>query len=145
MQREEITKLVPKGTPVMAMSSTAHRGLKEVLRALREKVDTARAKEAEKLLELEEQTEGLPVISLSSEAIEAAWTVEKDGDVFVVRGEKIERFARRTNYDQFEGVNRLRDIMKKLGIIHELRRKGAQSESIIRIGVDEFTLVEQRD
>lgn len=145
MQREEIAKLVPKGTPVMAMSSTAHKGLKEVLRALREKVDTARAKEAEKLLEVEEQTEGLPVISLSSEAIEAAWTVEKDGDVYVVRGEKIERFARRTNYDQFEGVNRLRDIMKKLGIIHELRRKGAQSESVIRIGVDEFTLVEQRD
>lgn len=146
MQQDEVKKLVPKGTPVMAMSSTAHRGLKEVLRALRTKVDAARAKEIEEAeQERNEDAEGLPVISLSSESIEAAWTVEKGGDVFVVSGEKIEKFARRTNYDLFEGVNRLRDIMKKMGITHELRRKGADSESIIRIGSNEFTLVEQRD
>lgn len=144
MQKAELDKVIAKGTPVMAISSTAHQGLKEVLRALRVKVDEARSKEVEEIAELEEvEIDGLPVISLTSEAIETAWTVEKDGDVFVVRGDKIAKFARRTNYDQFEGVNRLRDIMKKTGIIHELRRKGAQSDSVIRIGVNEFTLTEQ--
>lgn len=145
MQQGGVAKLVPSGTPVMTMSSTAHQGLKEVLRALRTKVDVARAKEQEEAEEAEVETEGLPIISLSSESIEAAWTVEKDGDVYVVHGEKIEKFARRTNYDLYEGVNRLRDIMKKMGIAHELRRKGAESDSVIRIGINEFSLVEQRD
>ena len=70
----------------------------------------------------------------------------EDGEavkVFAVRGAKIEKFARRTNFDQFEAVNRLRDIMKKMGITHELIRQGAVGESIIRIGESEFTLIEQ--
>lgn len=71
--------------------------------------------------------------------------IESEGEIpfFVISGEKIEKFARRTNFDQYEAVNRLRDIMKKLGIIHELRRQGAENESIIRIDGNEFTLIEQ--
>jgi GTP-binding protein len=60
-----------------------------------------------------------------------------------VIGEKIEKFARRTNFEQFEAVNRLRDIMRKLGITHELIRQGAIGESVVYIGEAEFTLVEQ--
>jgi len=140
MQTEALKHVVAKGAPIMTMSSTAHKGLTEVLRALRERVDAARATEEEG--ELPEDT-SLPVISLGSEAMATAWTVEKNDDVYVVKGDKIEKFARRTNFDQFEGVNRLRDIMKKMGITHELIRAGAQSDSIIRIGTAEFTLVEQ--
>ena len=82
-----------------------------------------------------------------------AWTVERLPDetneggelvaVFIVRGKKIEKFARRTNFDQFEAVNRLRDIMKRTGITHELVRQGATGESVVRIGESELTLVEQ--
>lgn len=144
MQRESLEAVVAKDTPIMAMSSTAHHGTREVLRALREQVIAARAKEAEAQDDETETTE-LPVIGLTNEAQANAWTVEKDNDVYVVRGDKIEKFARRTNFDQYEGVNRLRDIMKKMGITHELVRKGATGESLIRIGIDEFTLVEQRD
>lgn len=145
MQIAEIKKVAPKDTEIMTMSSTAHKGLKEVLRALRSKVEAARALEAEEEAELEE-TGDLPVISLSSEAISKAWTVKKSEDgSFVVSGEKIEKFARRTNFDQYEGVNRLRDIMKKLGITHELTRQGAVGDSIIRIGNDDFTLLEQQN
>ena len=142
MQQSELATVISEGTPLMTMSSTAHQGLKDVLRVLREKVITARAQEAAHAAEDEEVT-NLPVISLSSEAQDAAWHVEKDGEVYVVRGAKIEKFARRTNFDQYEGVNRLRDIMKKLGITHELTRAGALSDSTIRIGTAEFTLVEQ--
>lgn len=144
MQRQSLEAVVAEGTPIMAMSSTAHQGTKEVLRALREQVIAARAKEAE-ILETEDGTSELPVIGLTGEAQANAWTVEKDDDVYIVRGDKIEKFARRTNFDQYEGVNRLRDIMKKMGITHELARKGATGESLVRIGIDEFTLVEQRD
>lgn len=111
-----------------------------MLRSLRAKVDAVR--EIEQVIE-EDDEDTLPLISLSDQQIADAWTVDVDDDVFVVRGEKIEKFARRTNFDGFENVNRLRDIMKKLGISHELSRKGATGESIIRIGDNEFPLLEQ--
>lgn len=141
MQRKAVQKVATKGTHIMAMSSTAHKGLKEVLRALRERVQQARAAQAE--AEAAEAPSGLPVISLTTEALQKAWTVEKNGDIYTVRGDKIEKFARRTNFDQFDGVNRLRDILRKMGITHELNRQGAAGNSVIRIGISEFTLLEQ--
>lgn len=143
MQMDTLRAVASKDAQLLAMSSTAHQGLKEVLRALRAKVIEVRAAAAE--AESEEDPEGLPVITLSSEALTNAWTVEKDENVYVVAGDKIEKFARRTNFEQYEGVNRLRDILKKMGIIHELVRQGARGDSVIRIGDSKFTLVEQRD
>ena len=74
-----------------------------------------------------------------------AWTVEKlDDGVYEVKGQRIEKFARRTDFEGgYQNVNRLRDIMKKMGIAHELRRQGAEGDSIIRIGRNEFTFLEQ--
>lgn len=127
---------------IVAISSNAHKGLKDVLRALRQRVNEVREQEAREEAATEDE---LPVISLSTQQMADAWKVqagEADGS-FVVIGEKIERFAHRTNFDNFEGVNRLRDIMKKMGITHELIRAGATGESTIIIGGHSFTLVEQ--
>lgn len=141
MQKKALEKIVSKGTPLFAMSSSSHIGTTEVLRELRREVIEIKAAEEPD----EEPEDSIPVISLSQEQKNEAWTIEKDDEVYVVRGDKIEKFARRTNFDQFEGINRLRDIMRKMGISHELTRKGAMGDSIIRIGIDEFTLIEQRD
>lgn len=138
MQIDLLKKVAPE-SDVFVISSTAHKGLTEVLRALRSKVVHAR----QEALESEDAEDDKLVISLPLSRVADAWTVEKDGDEFIVTGDKIEKFARRTNFDNYEGVNRLRDIMKKLGISHELTRKGAVGESIIHIGDQEFTLTEQ--
>lgn len=85
----------------------------------------------------------IPTISLSSKELKTAWKVEKTEDgKFIVTGEKIEKFARRTDLNNYASVNRLRDIMKKLGIRAELTTQGAQPDSIISIAGKEFTLVE---
>lgn len=141
MQREAV-QAVAGDTPVFAISSAAHQGIKEVLRALRDCVDDMKAQGAE--LDVEDETD-LPVITLSSARASEQWNVTKDDEsgVYIVSGEKIEKFARRTNFDGYENVNRLRDIMKKMGISHELIRQGAVGESVIRIGGAEFTLLEQ--
>lgn len=145
MQMEALQAVAP-GRPLYAVSSTAHTGLKEVLRELRREVHTVRTTESEAE---ESDDEGLPVISLSSEQVKKAWaietlpSVEEDVKRFRVTGHKIEKFARRTHFDTHEGLNRLRDIMKKMGITYALTRAGAQGDSVIRINNDEFTLVEQ--
>ncbi len=126
-------------SPIFAISSQAHTGLLDVLRALKKATDEAKQQQ-----ETEEEIDGVPVITLGAEAKHLAWHVEKDGDTFIVTGAKIEKFARRTNFNgTWQDINRLRDIMKKMGITHELIRAGANGESTIRINDDEFTLVEQ--
>jgi len=145
MQIDELKKVVSPGTKVMAISSMAHKGLKELLRELNKIVKVEREKQKEIFITVEDDE--LPVISLNQEELSKAWNVEKveeeDRTLYIVTGEKIERFAIRTNFDQEEGVDRLRDILKKLGIAQELLKKGAESDSIISISGKEFTLVRQ--
>ena len=141
MQVDAVKKEAGEDTEVFAISSNAHQGLTEVLRALKTKV------QAERLVqrELEETDESVPTITLGESQAAEAWEVTKDevSGHFIVTGEKIEKFARRTNFDNWEGLNRLRDIMKRLGISHELSRQGAVGESIIEIAGREMTLIEQ--
>ena len=83
-----------------------------------------------------------PTISLNPNQLKDTWKVEQVDDKFVVTGEKIEKFARRTDLNNYASVNRLRDIMKKMGIRGELTSLGAKPDSIISIAGKEFTLVE---
>lgn len=141
----EAVKAAAGDVPVLAVSSQAHKGLIEVLRALRTRVEEVRQQDAEKEAE---ETDGMAVISLGQEVKALSWHIKKreqeDGTtVFVVTGHKIEKFARRTHFDTYEGLNRLRDIMKKMGITHALTRDGAEGDSIISIIGEEFTLIEQ--
>jgi GTP-binding protein len=141
MQIDAVKKEAGTAIEVFAISSSAHKGLTDVLRALKAKVQAERSI----LQEIAEDDDDMPVIKLGAAQIAEAWTIEKDEESghFIVTGDKIEKFARRTNFDNFEGLNRLRDIMKRLGITHELTRAGAKSDSSIEIGGKVFTLVEQ--
>ena len=143
MQLDELNKVVPKSAKVFTISAVAHKGVTEVLRALRDKVKDARLAN-----DTEEQAEddSLDVITLGKDQLDEKWDTSYDAEnqIWTVTGAKIEKFARRTNYDQFESVNRLRAIMRKMGIYHHLVREGATGESIIRIGASEFTLLEQQ-
>ena len=141
----QISKLrkVADDSQIFAISSSAHQGLKEVLRALRKQVEESRNMQAEVNLD-DEENEEIAVISLSQDEINKAWAVElnEEENIFEVSGEKIEKFARRTNFMNVHGVNRLRDILRKMGIEHELRRMGAENSSIISIAGNQFELVD---
>ena len=80
---------------------------------------------------------------MSPSALKDTWKVDKiDDDHFRVTGEKIEKFARKTDPNNYASLNRLRDIMKKMGIRAELTTQGAKPDSLIMIADKEFTLVE---
>ncbi|HSW92254.1 MAG TPA: GTPase ObgE [Patescibacteria group bacterium] len=141
MQKESLRAVLPKESEIYAISSSAHQGLTDLLRGLRRQVVAARA-----LTTDEEELDETPIITLSAESLSDHWevTFDEPGAMYHVHGEKIEKFARRTNYELYENVNRLRDIMRRLGISHELTRMGASGMSMVQIGDSTpFTLTEQ--
>ncbi len=142
MQHEALRAVLPEATPLFVISAQAHDGLTDLLRELRRQVQTARTQVTHP--DKSSATPDGPVrITINAAEAKLAWQVTKRNETFVVTGHRIEKFARRTNFDQFQAVNRLRDIMKKMGITYELKRQGADGTSIIQIGDASFPLVEQ--
>lgn len=158
---------------IYAISSAAHQGLTELLRALKQKLQAltvvgaakemtaghlvsadcsspspvktgARAKDHPQQPESEDSADDLPVITLkTNKPLKKSFKVEKIDGKFVVTGQKIEKFARMTDYNNYDSLNRLRDILKKLGIRGELTNQGALGDSVISIAGHEFTFLEQ--
>ena len=138
MQMASILAVSPNAK-IFTISSAAHTGLTELLRALKNEIKNKK----EIIAEDEIETEEIATITLNEKDLKDTWKVEKTEDgKFVVAGEKIEKFARRTDMNNYESLNHLRDIMKKMGIRAELASLGAEPESIISIAGKEFTLVE---
>lgn len=141
MQTAAILAINPEAK-VFAISSAAHQGITELLRELKQTCEANKSSVIESVQDYDEATDEIPTISLSDDALKTTWKVEKAEDKFIVTGEKIEKFARRTDMANYASVNRLRDIMKKMGIKAELTSLGAEPDSIISISGKEFTLVE---
>lgn len=120
----DLAKVVPKDTPVMTISAQSHTGTKELLYLVQDIV--ARQKAAA----VEEAKAVVPVIRLENDD---SWKVERADNGFLVSGQKIERFAARTDFDNNFAVERLRDILKKTGIIRELIKQGIEPGEPIKI------------
>lgn len=126
MQLKTLKKTALKTSPVFVISAQAHKGLKELL----ENAFTFVTKEKEDAKEKENS-----ITVIKPEFSELEWTVKKIDDTsYLIMGRKIERFAMRTDFDSEEGVRRLKDIFRKKGITHELKRKGIQKGDSIQIG-----------
>ena len=162
MQSQSIREINPKAY-IFSISAVSRKGVDEILRALWQEIKIAKEKHEklsqknllqksqldEKSTNLKHQIthdegRGIPVISLNRRELKNTWTVTRDeSGIFHVTGEKIEKFARRTDMGNYASINRLRDILKKLGIRAELTNQGAVQDSLIEIAGKTFTLVEQ--
>lgn len=139
-QLEQLKLVVSSKTPLFTVSAAAHIGLKEILRELASQVKKARA--AEKPIIADGSV--IPTISLTDKQKELSFTVNKQEDLFIIKGQRIEKFASRTDFSNPHSINRLRDIMRKMGVMHELERQTASGSSRLRIGKSpEFSLMEQ--
>ncbi len=118
---------VPAKTPVFAISAASREGLAPLLFELKDMVKKQRSADARK-----QKKSKLPILRLAEE--DDSWKVEKSGNKYVISGRKIERFATRTDFDSVDGVARLRDIMRKMGIMKELDRQKIEPGQTIVIG-----------
>ena len=129
----QIRRVASKKTPVLAISAQSGEGLRDMLFSVNKSVKAARAKADKKgKTSLRSITAGLPVLRLPKRS--DSFSVTKNEKHFVVTGTDIERFARRTDFDNEEGVQRLRDIMRRAGILHELNRQGIEAGQTVQIG-----------
>ena len=64
--------------------------------------------------------------------------LQKNEDVFELSGEKPEKWASMTNFDNDEAVAHLRHKLRRLGIEAALKREGADDSVLIRIKDHEF-------
>lgn len=128
-QQAKILPALPKGTTLMAISAQSKKGVPALLREVGKVVAASKAEEV--AAKAKEVPPDIPVLTLQDS--DDAWHVEKIEGTYVVYGAKIERFAGRTDFGNAAGVERLRDIMRRMGIMHELIRQGINPGDSIRI------------
>jgi GTP-binding protein len=116
-----------KGYEVYAVSAASREGLTELTYAMARLVQRARAEAA-----TEERTR---IILRPTAVDDSGFTVQQNGDgSFSVRGNKVVRWVRQTNFKNAEAVGYLADRLAQLGVEKELFKKGAVAGSEVRIG-----------
>jgi len=116
------------GHQVFCISAATGQGIKQLLRATYELLQTAPEPPAIEIPEVvEEELETLQV--------------EREDDAFVVRGAHVERRVAMTNLDNEEALFRLQHTLRRWGIIDALREAGVQEGDTVRIGDMEFDYV----
>jgi GTP-binding protein len=123
--------LEARGYRVFEVSAVTREGLKELIYALAGTVAEHRLAAPD--------PEPTRVVLRPRAVDESGFTIEQDGDgVFVVRGTRVERWIRQTNFDNDEAIGYLADRLERLGVEAELAKKGARPGDPVRIGDREF-------
>jgi GTPase len=124
----QLRQVVAKDTPIFAISSQAGTNMRQLLFEIKDQVKVVRS-----LTETEVEENAVPILRLTDTS--DAYTITKTDNGFMVAGQRIEKFARRTDFESEEGVQRLRDIMRRAGIMHELVRQGIEADDKIYFNV----------
>ena len=127
---KDLRKVVPKNTKILAISASAKQNTKVFIDDLYKIVQKERNKKLKKLIKKE--SDDLPVIRLKD--TNDSWRITKSSSGYLVSGGKIERFASRSDFSNIQSQQRLLDIMKKMGIVHELKRMKVDPGTKIQIG-----------
>ena len=72
---------------------------------------------------------------------ERPFTITKDGNAWIVRGDEIEKLFKMTKFESNDATMRFAHKLKKIGIDDELKRLGALDGDTVRILDYEFTYV----
>ena len=116
-----------KSTLILPISAKSGLGVRQLIlfaKKAKDKADQAASKN-----EVEE------IYEYSLGDTSRAWTVTRQVDgSFLIKGERIERFALKTDFRNDQAAARFMDILKKRGVMHELSRQGIVRGDKIVIG-----------
>ena len=115
-----------KGVKVWPISCATGEGIDAVM------------KEAVKVLNTPVKKEDAAVETEKTYTYEPDFWIEKIGDVFYIKGAKVEKLAEMTFFKEEEGLRRFQNIFKKMGVEKALKEKNIQPGDVIRVGKFEF-------
>ena len=114
------------------ISSATGKGIKELMNYVSEEIDRIPKTD---LIEIESNKEKVYTLDDDKDNFE----ISKDGKVFVVTGEPVERIMRRVNITDYESLFYLHRKLNELGIDTALKKAGVKDGDTIRIGSYEMT------
>ncbi len=117
--------------PVFEVSTYNNVGLEEVITYLGDLIEKTQSMP---LFE-EEKIESHVLYKFKKEE---PFTIIKEGNVWVVRGEEVEKLLRMSNFNTEEALIRFANKLKKMGIDEKLDKLGAEDGDIVRILNYEF-------
>ena len=115
----------PKGIPVFPISAVSGKGVKELLYFVKEKL--AGINDEPVIFAREFDLDSLNI------APNLPYTVEKDGDTYVVEGPRIEKMLGYTNLESEKGFEFFQKFLKDNGILEELEKAGIQEGDTVRM------------
>ena len=124
------SSLEERGLEVFAVSAVTHEGLDALKYGLARLVAERRAAEP--------APEATRIVLRPRAVDDRGFELTREGDEFVVTGEKPERWVRQTNFDNDEAVGYLADRLKRIGVEDKLLELGAEPGDTVRIGTWEF-------
>jgi len=122
------SKVNDKIYPIKAITND---GLKEVIEELANMLDKI---EKQPLYE-EEKFESHVLYKFKEEK---PFTIVKDNNIWVIKGEKVEKLLKMTKFNTDESANRFANKLRKFGVDDKLRELGAQEGDTVRILDFEF-------
>ena len=126
---EEFKKKI--NAPIYEVSALNNEGLNDVLKVLEELVKTT---ENDVLFEPEMQESHV----LYKFKKEQPFTIVKEKDVYVIKGETVEKIFKMTNFSTEEALLRFSHKLRRLGVDDELEKMGIEEGDIVRILDYEF-------
>ncbi|WMT40116.1 GTPase ObgE [Paenibacillus sp. D2_2] len=135
--RKQIGEINPE-LEILEMSSLTRQGVQDVLYKAADLLE--QIPEAPAVEEVAEQTER-KIYKLDKKE-DNSFTIRRENETFVVESEKIDRMMKRMQLNTHEAILKLARTLRHMGVDEELRKRGAEDGTIVRIGDFEFEFVE---
>jgi len=135
--RKQIGEIHPE-LEILEMSSLTRQGVQEVLYKAADLLDQIPEEPA--VEEVAEQTER-KIYKLDKKE-DNSFTIRRENEMFVVESETIERMMKRMQLNTHEAILKLARTLRHMGVDEQLRKRGAEDGTIVRIGDFEFEFVE---
>ncbi|EJA0792142.1 TPA: GTPase ObgE [Listeria monocytogenes] len=132
------TKIV-EDIPVFPISAVTKTGLRELLLAIADKLETTPEFPLNEILEQED--EDTVLYKYVAEEPDFEISREPDG-TFVLSGAKIERLFTMTNFERDASISRFARQLRAMGVDEALRKRGAKDGDIVRLLDYEFEFMD---
>ncbi|MGG3840469.1 GTPase ObgE [Paenibacillus thiaminolyticus] len=136
--REQVRALKGDEIEIMPISSLTKQGVQELLYKAMDMLEQLPDTHVEEVADVEERK----IYRFNKKEEKPSFTIRRENDTFVIESEAIEGMLKRMQMTSHDAILRFARTLRRMGVDEELRKRGAEDGTIIRIGDFEFEFVE---